>query len=262
MRPLLFLLFFLNISCDMDAQSLYDQIVPKPHSAKIEQGSFNLSKGAPVIKQQGAGIQPAVKLIQDAADAVTGANTEKSGLSIKINLGKLSFSGMPSFAKEEAYSLKISANEITVTAESPKGAYYAALTLVQLIEKSGGVLPCGEIQDWPDMQFRGISDDLSRGQVSTLPNFKKIIDFISRYKMNVYMPYLEDMVQLKSYPNIGKNRGALTPDEIKELVAYAKERYVEIIPIYQTLGHYENILAEYEFLKYAEFPGAASLNVS
>jgi hypothetical protein len=246
----------------MNAQSLYDQIVPKPHSAKIEQGSFNLSKGSPVIKLQGTGIQPAVKLIQDAADAVTGANTEKSGLSIKINLGKLSFSGMPSFAKEEAYSVKISANEITVTAETPKGTYYAALTLVQLIEKSGGVIPCGEIQDWPDMQFRGISDDLSRGQVSTLPNFKKIIDFISRYKMNVYMPYLEDMVQLKSYPNIGKNRGALTPGEIKELVAYAKERYVEVIPIYQTLGHYENILAEYEFLKYAEFPGAASLNVS
>lgn len=262
MRPFLLLLFFLNLSCDMDAQNLFDQIVPKPHSIKIDRGSFDLSGGSPVIKLQGPDIQPAAELIQNAVDKIAGADAEKSGASISIQISKLSFSGMPSFAKEEAYSLKISPKEIIISAETPKGAYYAALTLTQLIEKSGGTIPCGEIQDWPDMKFRGISDDLSRGQVSTLPNFKKIIDFISRYKMNVYMPYLEDMVQLKSYPNIGKNRGALTPDEIKELVSYAKDRYVEVIPIYQTLGHYENILAEYEFLKYAEFPGAASLNVS
>jgi hypothetical protein len=137
------------------------------------------------------------------------------------------------------------------------------MSLVQLLDKAESPkLQFVKIIDWPNMKIRGISDDISRGQVSTLKNFKKIIRNIARYKMNVYMPYLEDMIQFPQYPDIGKDRGALSPEEIKELVAYAKNYFVEIIPIFQTLGHYENILLQKKFLKYAEFPGAASLNVS
>ena len=137
------------------------------------------------------------------------------------------------------------------------------MSLVQLLEKiQNKTLPAVEIIDWPDLSIRGISDDISRGQVSTLDNFKRIIKFISRYKMNVYMPYMEDMLQFKKYPSIGKGRGALSGEEVKEIVDYAGKHFVEVIPIFQTLGHYENILNQPEFVKYAEFPGAASLNVS
>ena len=80
--------------------------------------------------------------------------------------------------------------------------------------------------------------------------------------MNTYMLYLEDMLQFDAYPSIGKGRGRLTKEEVKEIVSYAKEHFIEVIPIFQTLGHYENILTQDKFLKYAEFPGAASLNVS
>jgi hypothetical protein len=80
--------------------------------------------------------------------------------------------------------------------------------------------------------------------------------------MNTFMPYIEDVIELSGYPTIGVNRGALTKEEIKELHKFAAENFVDIIPIFQTLGHYENILTQPEFVKYAEFAGAASLDIS
>lgn len=177
---------------------------------------------------------------------------------MKVN----NFNDIPADKYDEGYQIVISDKEILVKYYSEKGKYYSCLSLIQLIEKNERGIPGMEITDWPDLLIRGVSDDISRGQVSTIENFKRIIKHISMHKMNRYMPYLEDMVQLKEYPTIGLNRGALTKSEISELIEYAELHFVEIIPIYQTLGHFENILVQQEFLKYAEFPGAASLDVS
>ena len=164
---------------------------------------------------------------------------------------------------DEAYTLEINENNIIVEAKSLKGIYYSALTLSQLAKYSiGNILPQIKIIDYPDMKFRGISDDISRGQVSTLENFKRIIKFISEYKMNTYMPYMEDVIQFDKFPEIGVGRGALSKNEIREIVKYADEHFVEVIPIFQTLGHYENILSQKEFIQYADWPGAASLDVT
>ena len=123
-------------------------------------------------------------------------------------------------------------------------------------------MPAVAIRDWPLQPIRGITDDISRGQVSTMDNFKKIVRFLARYKLNTYSLYLEDMFVFKSHPLIGRGRGALTVREVKELDAYARRYHVELIPIFETLGHWENILAMPQYLRYAEFPGAHTLNVS
>lgn len=166
--------------------------------------------------------------------------------------------------KEEGYFLDVDPNGIVIVAESDKGKFYGVMTLLQAVrrEKRALVAPGMTVRDYPLEKVRGISDDISRGQVSTLENFKKIIRFLARYKMNTYCPYIEDMFVFKHHPLIGKGRGALTPQEVKELDAYARKYYVEIIPIFETLGHWENILAKPEYVRYAEFPGAHTLNVS
>jgi hypothetical protein len=163
----------------------------------------------------------------------------------------------------QAYQIVITENGIEINAITDNGLFYGVMSLVQLIERSvTKEIPTVEILDWPNMKMRGISDDISRGQVSNMKNFKRIIDFIARYKMNIYMPYLEDMLELKSYPSIGKGRGALSNAEVKVIVEYAAERYIDVIPVFQTLGHFENILTSKKFVNYAEFPGAASLAVT
>jgi hypothetical protein len=163
----------------------------------------------------------------------------------------------------EAYFLEITPKFVKIEAATAKGAFYAAMSLIQLLEKAQNKsVPAMKIVDYPDLKVRGISDDISRGQVSRMDNFKRIIDHIARYKMNTYMPYMEDVLQLESFPTIGVGRGALSRDEVKEIIEYAEKNFIEVVPIFQTLGHYENILSQDEFLEYAEFPGAASLNVS
>ncbi len=166
--------------------------------------------------------------------------------------------------KDEGYFLDADQDGVVIIAESNKGKFYGVMTLVQLLrkEKRSTIIPGIQIEDYPLEKVRGISDDISRGQVSTLENFKKIIRFIARYKLNTYSPYIEDMFAFQHYPSIGRTRGALTPQEVKELDAYAKKYYVDLIPIFETLGHWENILSMPEFADLAEFPGAHTLNVS
>jgi hexosaminidase len=164
----------------------------------------------------------------------------------------------------EGYVFTSGSDGVLIAAKSSAGLYYGGMTLMQLIENGSpsGEIPGLIISDYPHYRFRGISDDISRGQVSTLENFKHIVERLARYKQNVYMPYLEDMFRFESHPRIGEGRGALTREQVIELDRFAREHHVEIIPIFQTLGHMENMLLLREYVEYAEFPGAASLNVS
>jgi hexosaminidase len=166
--------------------------------------------------------------------------------------------------KDEGYFLSIDSSGVAIIGETARGRFYGIMTLVQLIErnKRSTLLREVKIHDWPSTSLRGITDDISRGQVSTPENFKKIIRFLARYKLNTYCLYMEDMFAFRRHPAIGKTRGALTADEIKELDRYAKRHHVELIPIFQTLGHWENILSMPEYERYAEFPGAHTLNLA
>ncbi len=265
MKKTLLLTFLSFLLTNLIGQTMNLPIVPKPQQVNYRQGKLQLKEDL------------VISVNTDSAEAGYSAEQIKNSLlGIKVNSsiinGKKGFiiltvdKNLKKDEKnfnEEGYTLSVNSDGIKIEAPTLKGLFYGTMSLVQLLDKAKDkTIPFVEVVDWPDMKIRGISDDISRGQVSTLNNFKKIIDNISRYKMNTYMPYLEDMIQFDAYPTIGKNRGALTKEEIRELVTYAKKHFVEVIPIFQTLGHYENLLSQQEFLKYAEFPGAASLNIS
>jgi len=166
--------------------------------------------------------------------------------------------------KDEGYLLEVSQDAVVIVAGSTAGRFYGVTTLGMMFEqqKKSVTLPGALIHDWPDQHFRGVTDDLSRGQMSTMENFKKIICFLARHKLNVYSPFIEDVFVMKRHPLIGKGRGELTAAEVKELDTYAKQYHVELIPIFETLGHWENILVLPEYVQYAEFPGASGLNVA
>ena len=79
--------------------------------------------------------------------------------------------------------------------------------------------------------------------------------------MNFYCLYIEDMFKHPKHPKIGIKRGALTIKELKEIDAYAKQHYVELVPIFECLGHFDNILMHKKYKHLGEFPGAQCLNV-
>ncbi len=265
MKKLINIFLSIFIINTLNSQTIDLSIIPTPKLVKSLNGDFQLKDNLGIsVPTSTKNLAHTIELIQK-----TLKEFHKISSSLKNN-GDIEISYIEKDEPDhiicnlgdEGYVLTILKNKIELKAKTPKGIYYAATSLIQLLEKADSKLPCMEIIDWPDMKIRGVSDDISRGQVSNMENFKKIISHISRYKMNTYMPYLEDMLVFEKYPTIGKDRGALTKDEVKEIVEFAKKNFVKVIPIFQTLGHYENILSQDEFVKYAEFPGAASLNVS
>lgn len=166
--------------------------------------------------------------------------------------------------RDEGYFLDSDTNGVVILAESAKGRFYGVMSLLQMIRsgKRGVTIDGATIHDYARFPLRGISDDISRGQVSTVENFKKIIRFLARYKMNAYFLYIEDMFAFKNHPRIGEGRGALTASEVKELDAYAKEYFIDLAPIFQTLGHWENTLTLPEYVGFAEYPGGRTLNIA
>ena len=122
----------------------------------------------------------------------------------------------------EEYRLNVTQDSVQITASAPNGVYYALVTLSQLLQLNNGEICLLEIEDKPTMPLRGISDDISRGQVSTLQNFKDIIRRMSLIKCNVYMPYMEDTFAFRKFPESGKFSDPVTQEEWAELVEYAK----------------------------------------
>ncbi len=156
---------------------------------------------------------------------------EKGNKEIKLTLCE-------SLEKEE-YRLRVSEDGAEITASAPNGAYYALCTLSQLFMLNMDRIGLFDIEDKPTMPLRGISDDISRGQISTFQNFKDIIRRLSYVKCNVYMPYMEDTFEFKSFPESGKFSDPVTQAEWKALIEYAKDYYVTIIPIFNTIGHWD-----------------------
>jgi hexosaminidase len=255
-------------------------VIPYPQSVTFTNSGFIINERTKIVLGTGSG--QAEEFVADELKQFLSKNTgitvfisEESpdhpeniifvGLLGKSPLAKTRSGARPTIQLgDEGYFLDVTPEGIYILANSSPGAYYGIMTLMQLIEtdaKSPAV-PGLSVTDYPSFKLRGISDDISRGQVSTLDDFKNIIKRLAYYKQNVYMPYLEDMFRFESHPLIGKNRGALTKEQVAELDAFAQEHHVEIIPIFQTLGHMENILITPEYVGYAEFPGAGCLNVT
>jgi len=159
---------------------------------------------------------------------------------------------------EQGYFLSIESEKIVIEAPSAIGRFYGVQTLRQIFRNCiGRRLPCLKIKDWPSLKWRGISDDISRGQVSTMSDFKNIIHELAFYKKNLYQPYVEDMFAFNCDPMIGRERGAITKEEMSEMVVEAEKNHVLITPVFECLGHQDRLLSLPQNRRYAEIQDPA-----
>ena len=169
-----------------------------------------------------------------------------------------------STVKAESYRLAINEDGITISASEEKGFFYGKMTLRQLETQCGGKLPCAEINDEPAFPYRGFMLDCARHMIST-DEIKKMVDVAAELKLNYFHWHLSDdqgfRIELDSYPELTKrgsvrkcdNFGAMcrsdkpysgyfTKAEIKEIIAYCAERFIEVIPEIDMPGHTSAIL--------------------
>lgn len=219
------------------------------------------------------------KLAQATGRQVTVAGGEAGGSTILLRLNSTPAAQLGN----EGYELTIQPNQIVIRANKPAGLFYGVQTLWQVFpasieSKEGGKwqqwqLPCLQITDYPRLVWRGLMLDVSR-HFFTKAEVKKYIDNMVRYKYNVLHWHLTDdegwRIEIKSYPNLTAkgawnvkktgNFGTFTPpaadeprtyggfytqEDIKEVIAYAKEHFVDIVPEVDVPGHSLAAIASY-----------------
>ncbi|MFW9936740.1 MAG: family 20 glycosylhydrolase [Candidatus Thorarchaeota archaeon] len=166
---------------------------------------------------------------------------------------------------EQGYLLFFRNSKLFIESNFAQGIFYGIQTLIQMINSTPNKRSLNQVViiDFPLLNIRGVSDDISRGQAATINNLKKFIKLLSHFKINhYYLVYMQDMFEFRNHPEIGRGRGAYSKEEVKDLFKFAKDHFVELIPIFQTIGHFENILHNPKYWEYGEFPGSNSLNIA
>jgi hexosaminidase len=158
--------------------------------------------------------------------------------------------------KAEGYVLVIEPHQAYIVAASGSGIFYGVQTFKQLLPLPGAkaTLPTGTVRDWPAMQYRGIQDDLSRGPFPTLEFQKHQIRVFASYKANIFSPYFEHTLLYPNQPLAAPPGSSLTPAEAKELVAYASQYHVTIVPEQEAFGHLHHVLKFDLYQDVAETP--------
>lgn len=171
---------------------------------------------------------------------------------------------------EEGYKLKITEDLISLSANEPAGIFRGIQTVRQLlidkIELSSKqmeiwTIPTGIITDYPEYSYRSSMLDVSRHFFS-VEDVKQYIDYLAFYKFNYFHLHLTDdqgwRIEIKSWPKLteiggstqvgGGKGGFYTQEEYLELVEYATDRYITIVPEIEMPGHSNAALASYAFL--------------
>ncbi len=162
----------------------------------------------------------------------------------------------------EGYTLNVTRRRVDITASDEAGIFYAKQTLNQLVQPDGKV-PCVKIVDYPRFEWRGFHIDPCR-HFLPVEEVKKQIDVLSQYKINVMHWHLTDdqgwRIEIKKYPKlteVGAWRtefdgsvygGFYTQDEIRDVVAYAAERFVTVVPEIEMPGHAISAIRAYPWL--------------
>ena len=240
-------------------------IVPKPLFVQKGSKIFEYSSKSVSICINGETKEDIHKKIQTAF-SLADIKISENGIPVIISLTSESFS-----EAKESYTLSVNKEGIQINASTTEGAFYAAISAAQLIKGSDGELTELTIKDQPNHIWRGFLLDTSRSFYSTT-FIKKMLDACALHKFNIFHWHLTDdqgwRFEVPGYPKLtekgsvradltmppseegfydeGKSiRRWYTDEEIKEIIAYAQERCIEIIPEVEFPGHSSALLASY-----------------
>jgi hexosaminidase len=263
------------------AQNL--SIIPAPTSVKTGDGHFTLSDRTPIYISKETALEKVGQYFLDRVNPPTGfdlkISSQKADQSIRFILNEKEDKSLG----KEGYNLNVTSQNVQISANTPAGIFYGIQTLMQLFPKeiekgsiSSGTtwtIPAVSITDQPRFSWRGVMFDVSRHFYSK-EYLMRYIDQLARYKYNLLHLHMTDdngwRIEIKSLPrltSVGAWRvprtgtfgsheapragekptdgGYYTHEDIREIVAYAKERFIEILPEIDVPGHSMAAIAAY-----------------
>jgi len=240
---------------------------PAPRQMTLGQGTLHVG-AAVTIAASGADDRFAASLLQQALGTIDNVQSQLGMAGARIVLLRAASEAgravlrraaltLPAEAKEEGYALVVTPTQATVVADSAAGVFYGVQTLRQLFHpegEKGAVAPAVTIVDWPSFRWRGVHHDLSRGPVATLSAMKRDIALLSEYKVNLYSPYFENTFAYQSLPLVGVAGGSVTAADARELVNFARQYHVTVVPEQEAFGHMHLSLQYEQFQDLVEVP--------
>ncbi|MBQ8955096.1 MAG: family 20 glycosylhydrolase [Clostridia bacterium] len=161
----------------------------------------------------------------------------------------------PLLAREE-YRLHIGENGVELCASTDEGLFRAVTSLRQMILRTGGRLQYVQIVDKPELPRRGYMLDISRGKKPRVDTIKGMIDFLAELKYNEFQLYMEgECFKYAAYPKETADFDCLTPEDIQELAAYCRDRFIDLVPNQNSFGHMYTWLKKPDFHHLGLFEG-------
>ncbi len=253
-------------------------IIPQPVKLEVQSGEFEVTSDT-VIAVEHASESVGRRLAAQLRPATGFALPVRRWVSDQANRIVLKIDPSLEALGQEGYRLDAGVRQVVITAPSPAGLFYGGQTLRQLlpteifspskVQGAAWTVPCVKIEDYPRFGWRGMMLDTSR---HFMPKefVMKFIDVLALHKMNTFHWHLNEdqgwRIEIKKYPKLteisswrketvlGRNTqdydgtphgGFYTQEEIREIVAYAQQQFITIVPEIEMPGHCMAVLAAY-----------------
>ena len=265
------LTILLLVLCFKTTRSQDVSIIPQPTKLVVSTGNFSINSKTQIVLA-GSGLEKSADFMNDFLQKFYGLKLKVVSKGAFLNNIVLNYHKME-YPIPGAYNMHVNKEGIVIEGDNPTGTFYGIQSLIQLlptIKASTLNVPFVEIEDKPRFAYRGMHLDVGRHFFST-SYVKKYIDFIAMHKLNTFQWHLtEDQgwrIEIKKYPKLtsvggyrngtivgrfpGKSNdgirdgGFYTQAEIKDIVKYAADRYVTIIPEIELPGHASAAIAAY-----------------
>ena len=277
MKRILFLFIcpLLAVACNKRVVADYN-VIPQVQNLSVKNGDVYVFDSSRKLVYDNQDSRRSLELFAQELEELVGIRPSVAAGTSEDAKGNVYFTLGLQDGRKEAYSINVSSDGILVKAVAPEGIYRATRTLLKSVgtEKTSSVeFPSAEVSDWPRFGYRGLMLDVSR-HFSDVEMVKRTIDMLALHQLNIFHWHLTDdqgwRIEIKSHPELtevgawrddtvvgrylggtdyptdGKRHGGFyTQEQIREIVAYAKERYIEIIPEIDLPGHTSAVLAAY-----------------
>ncbi|MDQ6471857.1 family 20 glycosylhydrolase [Flavobacterium sp. LHD-80] len=257
----LLVLLFAGLTSNAQIQKEQLNLMPWPQSVVLNDGNFTLTKNFKVniTGNPNPRVFGGVTRFLRRLDGRTGLFFQQGFVTklnevptaeLQINCTK---SGKIGLYEDESYHLDVKQNKITINATSDLGALHGLETLLQLLQNNNNsfYFPNTQISDFPRFTWRGLMIDASR-HFQPVDVIKRNIDGLAAMKMNVFHWHLVDdqgwRIEMKKHPKlieVASDGLYYTQEEIKNIVKYADERGILIVPEIDVPGHGSSILTAY-----------------
>lgn len=266
-------------------------IIPEPVKLTRNEGRFVLPSNISISADKDPGLKQALADLTARLTIPTGyhvAMSKSSSATITISLNN----NVHAELGNEGYQLSVTSKKVTITANQPAGAFYGVQSFLQLlpaeiasdslVKNISWFAPCVSVTDYPRFGWRGLMLDVSR-HFFTKEEVKKYMDQMSAYKYNVLHLHLSDdqgwRIEIKSLPqltNVGAWRvkrsglwyeflpalsyekatdgGFYTQDDMREMISYAKDRNITILPEIDVPAHSLALIASFPSLSCTQLP--------